>query len=269
MSVQESLKNEIESVISVNRKDLDFSIFKEIIDTYGVLICRDAFPLTVLKEIRDEIYQQVFYRMKIGRDFRKDLADLKEFPKELKVKTLNFLLEGVSDMAEIDPENIFRSAVENCGIMPLVERYVDKGMIHWLRPYYYARTVDPLEEKFKLKLHQDGTFLRALGVPPEHFFNCWAPLVTIAGNTPGLELVAKRFHSIFETGKTADGYHGIVMQSEEEFLREYKEYVVTPKVQMGDFIIFTPFTPHRTHLTENMRDIRTSVDFRFYCGELK
>jgi hypothetical protein len=100
--------------------------------------------------VRDLIYQQIFTRMKLGRDFREDLARFETFPKELKLKTLAFLLEGVTDLLAVDRDNILLKIVEHSGVMPLVQEYIGKGKAHSLTKYYYSRTVDPLEEGYKL-----------------------------------------------------------------------------------------------------------------------
>ena len=262
--IEKTVNKDLEKEISVDLKNFNYSAFKRIMDNYGVVICRKALPVLELKKVRDLIFQRIFTQMRLGRDLREDLKSM-TFPREYITKTMSFILEGVSDMAEIDKDNIFRNGVENCGIIPLLEEYM-KSKAQWLKPFYYSRTVDPLEEKYKLKLHQDGTFLRGWG-DVEKFMICWAPLVSIGDHIPGLQLVAKKFNTIFETA--TGGYHGIVMSSEEQFLQEYKDYVVRPCVNVGDFIMFSPFTPHRTYITDEMTDIRTSVDFRFYCGEFK
>ena len=265
MNVAEKMKGEsLVEQFTVNFKDLDFATFKKTLDTYGVIVARGAFPVRELKKIRDIIYQQIFPRMKLGRDFREDLAKFESFPKELKMKTLAFLLEGVTDLLEADRDNILRNVVEKSGIMPLVEKYVGKGQINSLTKYYYSRTVDPLEEGYKLGFHQDGIFLRALG-EPDRFMICWIPLVVIDEYTPGLELVAKPFNAFLDTDRSQ--YHSVAMADPEKFYEHYKDYMVQPKVRMGDFILFNPFIPHRTYLTPEMTDVRTSIDFRFYCGD--
>lgn len=255
---------DIERKISFEMKELDFDAFKQTMDEYGVIICRNAYSIHALKKVRDLVFQQVFPKMKLGRDFRQDLEKFENFPKELKLKTLNFLLEGVVDMADLDRDKIFQMAAENSGIMPLIEQYVNKGPISSLISYYYARTVDPLELGYKLGFHQDGTFLRGLG-DPEKFMICWNPLVSINGNAPGLELIAKSFDTIFETAQGE--YHSVAMANQDELLEKYQDYLIQPNMRVGDFILFSPFTPHRTHLTEHMTDIRTSIDFRFFCGK--
>ncbi len=265
MTIAEKIANEdLEKHITFDFKQLGFSTLKKILDTYGVVVGRGAFPVRELKKVRDLIYQQIFPRMKLGRDFREDLTKFETFPKELKMKTLVSLLEGVTNLLEVDRDHILRNIVEQSGLMPMVEEYVGKGKIHSLTQYYYSRTVDPLEEGYKLAFHQDGTFLRGLG-EPDRFMICWIPLVVIDEYTPGLELVAKPFSAILDTDRSQ--YHSVAMADQKNIEERYKEYLIQPKIRMGDFILFNPFIPHRTYITSNMTDIRTSIDFRFYCGD--
>jgi hypothetical protein len=96
---------------------------------------------------------------------------------------------------------------------------------------------------------------------------CWIPLVTIDDYTPGLELIAKPFDAYLDTARGQ--YHGVAMAVQESFYEQYKEYMIHPQVRVGDFIMFTPLVPHRTYITPQITDIRTSLDFRFYCGDIR
>lgn len=256
----------LEHNITFEFKTLTQDVFNKTLNEFGLIVLKNVYSPEEIKKVRDLIFQEIFIRLKLGRELRNDLLGVDEFPKALKLKTIIFLLEGVSDMHEMDKDRLFVNIVEGSGVMSFVERYINNGPAMSLLTYYYARTVDPLEKKFKLGWHQDGTFLRGLA-DPKRFMICWNPLVAVRDHNPGVQFIAKKFDEIQNT--ESGGYHSVSMDKAEVMEKENVDWLVAPKINVGDCILFSAFTPHRTYITESMTDIRTSIDFRFYCGDPK
>jgi hypothetical protein len=109
--------------------------------------------------------------------------------------------------------------------------------------------------------HQDGSFMGAY----VHSCNLWIALSHCGGEleTPGIELVPRRFNEIVTTG--TDGTH-FDWTVGADFVREKFSDTppVTPEFRPGDAIFFDHFNLHRTSWSPNMKHDRYAIECWFF-----
>jgi hypothetical protein len=93
--------------------------------------------------------------------------------------------------------------------------------------------------------------------------NVWVPLTACGRRAPGLELVAQRIDHIAETVPATDQYHGLEISQALVRERFGNERILAPEMVPGDALILLATTIHRTYVTPDMSETRTSLELRF------
>jgi hypothetical protein len=109
--------------------------------------------------------------------------------------------------------------------------------------------------------HQDG----GLGVrfdsqagppgPMRRLLTCWLPLDPCGRDRPGLEFVLRRLDSLLHYTELDDASLRRRFAAEEFW---------APELETGDGLVFLDGTLHRTHVRQEMRGSRLSVEYRFF-----
>jgi hypothetical protein len=115
--------------------------------------------------------------------------------------------------------------------------------------------------------HQDATFTGDFGL----ILNFWIPLVPCGITSPGLEVVPVPVNEVLPTTGEMDGGHqGIYRDidiAEERIAALYgRENFWHPALNLGDIMILTHKTLHRTYMEPGMTQQRISVEMR--CGDI-
>lgn len=107
-----------------------------------------------------------------------------------------------------------------------------------------------------VKFHQDRAPLELIP-----FLAFWMHIdPQECGDTaPGLAVVPGYRDGWQQHGKD-EGFDYFVMENSDEVMQRAE----VPVLQLGDMVIFDPHCPHSTHITEEMTNTRTSVDFRVW-----
>jgi hypothetical protein len=122
---------------------------------------------------------------------------------------------------------------------------------------------DPKAGYSYVGFHQDSNFL---GV--ERAVNCWVCFDDCGVDAPGLELVASDLAEDL-TGKlpglvSTEGIQFPVYDEAALRQRFPASAFVKPALAVGDLLMFTGFTPHRTHMSPAMTRARASVEVRVF-----
>lgn len=119
------------------------------------------------------------------------------------------------------------------------------------------------EHSNPVPFHQDGSFLGANPL----FLNFWTPLTPCGKDRPGLELVTVPMDRLIPPAGEFDGgdtgaYHDIDLS--QAFIEKLfdRKFFWHPEMALGDVLIFSQMTLHRTHLTPEMTKQRISVELR-------
>lgn len=141
-------------------------------------------------------------------------------------------------------------------IESLQSYFNDPELVAYLEPTC-VRYCNPTGWQNYLSWHQDK-FHRG-----DTFFTIWIPLNRVGDDAPGLELLPYKLYERIHTAAsgldvTYDG-KGI---SEEDINREVGTDRFHPIMDVGDILIFDPYTAHRTYVTKGMTEARISLDIR-------
>ncbi|MCR9256344.1 MAG: phytanoyl-CoA dioxygenase family protein [Alphaproteobacteria bacterium] len=126
------------------------------------------------------------------------------------------------------------------------------------------RKVDATGKIPKTPFHQDATFLQT----PSLILNLWTPLQDCGVTAPGLEVLAKPLTNVETPPNYAQEelfYYDRMGLAEDAVIGKFgAEALWHPEMKVGDVLIFTHLTIHRTHLTPEMTEDRISMEMR--CG---
>jgi len=122
----------------------------------------------------------------------------------------------------------------------------------------YVRSQPPTHADSHLPFHQDQTIVGSKLV------NIWIPLAECGRDAPGLEVVVGSGGQLMQPANPESG--GIVERSrldEKTVLANYPAKAIWhPLFSVGDVIIFTGDTIHRTYVAPGMARSRASIDMR-------
>ena len=107
--------------------------------------------------------------------------------------------------------------------------------------------------------HQDGAFLGA-GI---RTVNVWTALTSCGTDAPGVDVFARRFDHIVETGTDDALFNWSVSPEQAERLDVHD--VVRPEFEAGDALLFDQMTLHRTAISPTMTDIRYALESWFFA----
>lgn len=118
------------------------------------------------------------------------------------------------------------------------------------------RIQEPELKERALPYHQDYEYIG----PVEQAVNVWIPLTPAGGDYPGLEFwVGNPQKPLLVHGQPESERQQVLDQAPPEAWWQ-------PQLKAGDILIFSPYTIHRSHLTEQMTQTRISYELRL-CPE--
>ncbi len=123
----------------------------------------------------------------------------------------------------------------------------------------YVRSQLPAHRHTHLPFHQDQT------VVGSRLVNIWIPLVACGRDAPGLEVVAGSWDQLVPPADPSGPGHIVERARIDEtaVLAAYPtEAMLRPEFSVGDAIVFSGATIHRTHIAPGMNRARTSIDMR-------
>lgn len=83
----------------------------------------------------------------------------------------------------------------------------------------------------------------------------WVPLDPIDGSRPTLEIASE------EDRKAHHRDDRRFLETDDN--RDRSDAVIVSELEIGDIVLFSPYEPHRTYCTPDMRNERLSLDLRF------
>ena len=106
--------------------------------------------------------------------------------------------------------------------------------------------------------HQD-----AMAVPGSApMLTCWMPLNRCGVTAPGLEVVAQHLDKTLPISDAPVSNHAPTEIDEATVLRAYGDRLWHPEFEAGDVMIFERNTVHRSYVTDEMTEVRYSVEVR-------
>lgn len=168
-----------------------------------------------------------------------------------------------SRYAEVFPipagiRNIF-NPLKASGIVDCARRFYGSELF-FMPDYSSVRRQSPEESAKALTWHQDGA---AVGNSSEDQLGLvfWVPLTPVDAETPGLEIVARPAGALYPHVGTASGYNEIADNA--RVAKEFADSIVrVPPMAVGDILIISFNTIHRTYLAPGMTRTRYSLDVR-------
>lgn len=124
------------------------------------------------------------------------------------------------------------------------------------------RRCDPAIWKNYLPWHQD-IFAR-----DDRFLTCWMPLRMIDSDTPGLDLVPCKVTKKLAEQDGLDVSYNNIGLTEDFINKEVGKIRWTPRMNVGDILIFDPYCPHRTSYSDDFKNERFSIDIRIHPSDL-
>ena len=122
-----------------------------------------------------------------------------------------------------------------------------------------VRAIVPGPDDQRLPFHQDQTILQSPLV------NLWIPLTPCGVTAPGLEVAVTSERKILEVVGSQDHEIPVERARIDENLvgRVFgTEALWRPAMKVGDALVFTGTTAHRTFVTPEMTDVRMSIELR-------
>lgn len=120
------------------------------------------------------------------------------------------------------------------------------------------------KDSFLLPFHQDA---RGPTTINPRVLTCWVPLCSVGLNRPGLEVIVRPHEVIYGDDEDEYGYRGprdrIKGPGDQWVLDCFGEYLVCPRLNVGDCLIFTGDVLHRSQPLEQA-DSRISIDMRLF-----
>jgi hypothetical protein len=220
----------------------------------GVVLLRDFFPREPLTCLR-EAASGCFAAIQSGRPVR----ELYRFNVHAHSVSLRALLDfGMAS------EEALTAPLAAAGLTGIFEDLVGSGwqcmLEHsWARKKFAARNAP---SGYHIQdWHQDG----ALGarfplqpgaaVPATRLATCWIPMNSCGVESPGLEFIRKPQPALLHFSELNDaalrGRFGATL-------------FWAPALEFGDGVVFRNDILHRTHITEEMRGDRISVEYRIF-----
>ena len=172
----------------------------------------------------------------------------------------SWLRESGGILAVESPPSLFAviEAFERAGIGRLVTSFLGEPPLllarKWTLRRISARVWAPGDVP---DWHQDGAFM---GVHV-HSINVWLALSECGHDAPGLDLVARRFDGIMETGTHGANFDWSVGQGVVDRMDQPR--VVRPRFAPGDALIFDHLLLHRTATDPSMRKSRYAIEAWF------
>jgi hypothetical protein len=120
-----------------------------------------------------------------------------------------------------------------------------------------VRRCDPLGWKNFLPWHQDLLHRK------ETFVTVWVPLCDVGHDAPGLELVPTALREKQHHDSGIDVTYGKGMD-DEQVNQSVSTARLQPVLSLGDVLVFSPYTLHRTYQTPDMTRQRVSLDVRVH-----
>ena len=121
----------------------------------------------------------------------------------------------------------------------------------------YVRQVAAHMPESTVPFHQDFNAFGRLIV------NVWAPMVACGRTAPGLEFVAERVNDIADTIPAKTQYNDLEISEALIKQRFGEDRICAPEMAPGDVLVLLPTTIHRTYVTPEMAERRTSLELRF------
>ena len=153
----------------------------------------------------------------------------------------------------------FLNPLKASGIVDCARRFFGSELF-FMPDYSSVRCQRPDEGGKALAWHQDGAAVGYVSGDPRGIV-FWMPLTRIGDDTPGLEIVARKCRTLWPHVSTSAGYNQIADGARID--AEYGDAVVAvPPMDLGDVLIFSFNTIHRTRVAPGMTKPRYSLDIR-------
>lgn len=160
-------------------------------------------------------------------------------------------------MAADSPRALGRvlDALHDAGVGPTLASYLGEWPALSVKKFTLRRTPHDSPSEW----HQDGSFLGE----NIRTVNLWLALSHCGVDAPGLDIVAKRFDHIVETGTDDSLFDWSVSRAMAD--RVAGGQVIAPVFAPGDAILFDQMTLHRTKVTPEMTRKRYAVESWFFA----
>lgn len=153
--------------------------------------------------------------------------------------------------------------IQQSGLMKAA-RNVLGGDVGFMLDYCSARRQTPQATEKYLPLHQDASPVCLPLHWPGLVF--WVPLTDIDAETPSLDVVPRKMQQIFAHVSDPETCFSVV-DPKYKIDNEIQDIVTIQNMQLGDILIFSLATLHRTHLSPQMTKTRFSFDLRCVTPE--
>lgn len=176
---------------------------------------------------------------------------------------------GHIHMQEIDREGeapgVVRRRIADSALAPVLDAFLGED-VRFVLNNSLLRRQRPGDVERYVPFHQDAAFMGS----DVTVVNCWIPLVPCGVEAPGLEVVVAGGREVLATGgqggKGGAIYDAIDL-SEERVVRAFGiETLWHPAFELGDVLLFTNFTIHRTYVRPEMAENRISIEARAVSG---
>jgi hypothetical protein len=172
----------------------------------------------------------------------------------------SWLRESGGILAVESPPSLFEviEAFERAGIGRLVRSFLGEPPLLLARKWTLRRISSRVWAPGDVPdWHQDGAFM---GVHV-HSINIWLALSHCGHDAPGLDLVARRFDDIVETGTHGANFDWSVGQGVVDRMDQPR--VARPRFAPGDALIFDHLLLHRTATDPKMKKSRYAIEAWF------
>jgi hypothetical protein len=275
-----------ESDLPPMQTDLRTQGFWKSLGSDGVCVLRNVIDpafTTRWLQAADAVYSA------IGGAKRRGDGTLPATVKSYRPTASSMLLESIATVAEIRG---FIAPLRDALRQRLGATVVWNADQAWLRRQFPRHLAPPLHHPHGW--HQDGALGFDFAAHPEgggpesvlRMLTAWVPLTCCGRDAPGLEWIAVRPNRLLGIGELADERlrstpisrralaPGLMCELPEPRAGAWRliptfadELFVVPELRPADAVLMWGDVLHRTHVTETMRQTRTSVEFRFHSAD--
>lgn len=241
--------------------ELDVEVIRSGVRGNGAVIVRGLFDANMCALLREDVDAAVAHMEERGRApdprWYTPIADLSGQPLSPHYRSGAYgMIDGTVHVADA-PSTASRllSEFDRRGITSLVAQYLQARPSLSLQKWVLRR----VPAKTHTSWHQDGAFmghdLRAL--------NLWVALSDCGEDSPGLDIVARRYDSIVPTGTEGSYFDWDVAPAMVDESRG-EAPIVSPVFHAGDAVFFDHFTLHRTGVRTGMTADRYALESWFF-----
>lgn len=240
--------------------NLNSSELSKALNTFGCALIKQVFPPEILSIINQRARAALAYRQTQFNERKLPEA----YQKFYRIGWVPFISIREIESPEDRPFQLLYLFSQSCLPRLILDYYKSPSV--FVDPGSTVIRRVGLENKEMLTpfhqdgLHKGGAFPVLTGQP---MLNCWFPLNSCGQDSPSLEVIALSQSEQFPfSNDTSHPLYKNQALDSSWVLKNFAKYQWQPEYELGDVMLMTQFTIHKTYATPTMTKDRLSIEIR-------